>query len=83
MHLILRYANGQRAEALLLTMTANAMRVVLHCWNETVEYRRVSGRWVGDDGTKVSIEAMLPAAALEPAGDRGLTLAATGSGHGS
>jgi hypothetical protein len=82
MHLILRYANGHRAEALLLTMTAEAMRVVRHRSNDTVEYRNVAGRWVGDDGTRVSIDAMFPATALESIGHRGLTLAAGDSGRG-
>jgi hypothetical protein len=78
MHLILRYTNGHRADALLLTMTPDTMRVVLHRRNDTVEYRRISDRWAGDDGSRVSIEAMLAAAAVRPAGYRGLTLSAGG-----
>jgi hypothetical protein len=78
MHVILRYANGHRADALLLTMTLDAMRVVLHGSEETIEFHLVGGRWVGDDGTNVSIEAMLPAGAVQRAGDRGLTLVAGG-----
>jgi hypothetical protein len=76
MHLILRSANGRIIDALLLTMTADAMRVIVHDCNETLEYRRVADRWVGDDGASVSIEAMLPPAALQPVGARGLTLSA-------
>jgi hypothetical protein len=78
MHLILRFANGHRADALLLTMTSDAMRVIPHRRNDTVEYRQVAGRWIGDDGTRVTIEAMVPATAVQPAGDRGLTLSAGG-----
>jgi hypothetical protein len=76
MHLILRDANGQRAEALLLTMTQDVMRVVLRGGDETIEYRRAGPFWAGDDGTRVFIEAMLAAAEVQPVGDRGLTLAA-------
>ncbi len=82
MHLILRYANGHRAEALLLTMTAEAMRVVRHRQHDTVEYRCVHGRWVGDDGMRVTIEAMLPAGAIQSVGEDGLTLTAGNSGRG-
>jgi hypothetical protein len=78
MHLILRYSNGRRAEALLLSMTSETMRVILHRRDETLEFRLVAGRWIGDDGTRVSVEAMIPAGIVETAGDRGLTLRAGG-----
>jgi hypothetical protein len=76
MHLILRDANGQRAEALLLTMTPDVMRVVLPGCDETIEYCRAGPFWAGDDGSRVFIEALLPTAAVQPAGNRGLTLSA-------
>ena len=78
MHLILRYANGRRADALLLTMTGDAMRVVLRRRHDTVEFHRVASRWLGDDGSRVSIEAMLPAGRVEAVAPRGLTLSAGG-----
>jgi hypothetical protein len=78
MHLILRYANGRRTDALLLRMTETAMRLVLHGRDETVEYYYLDDRWVGDDGSRVSIEAMVPAGAMEAVGERGLTLSAGG-----
>jgi len=78
MHLIIRYGNGRRADALLLTMTADHMRLVLHGRDETIEYHRVNDRWIGDDGTRVAIEAMLPAGAIEAVGHGGLTLSAGG-----
>jgi len=81
MHLILRFADGHRAEALLLAKTANTMRVVLHGLNETVEFRNQSGLWVGDDGMRVTIEAMIPAVAVQLAGDQPLARAANGSGR--
>jgi hypothetical protein len=57
-------------------MTPDTMRVVLHSRNDTIEYHRISNRWAGDDGSRVSIDAMLPTAAVQPVGARGLTLAA-------
>jgi hypothetical protein len=57
-------------------MTQDAMRVVLHRSDETVEFQLVEGRWIGDDGSNVTIDAMLPAGAVQRAGNRGLTLAA-------
>lgn len=78
MHLILRYSNGQGTEALLLTMTPDTLRVILHRRNETIEYRLVSGRWSGDGGSRVAIEAMLPVTASAPPDAAGLTLAAGG-----
>ena len=75
MHLILRYANGHRTDALALVMTTEMMRVVMRRSNETIEFRRISDRWVGDNGTRVSIDAIV-SAALQPAANRGLTLAA-------
>ena len=60
MHLIIRFANGRRAEALLLTMTDDTLRVIMRAREETIEYRRVSDRWEGDDGSNVAIEALMP-----------------------
>ena len=79
MHLILRFANGRRAEALLLRMTETAMRLVVHGREETIEYTRVNSRWLGDDGSRVSIEAMIPAGIVEAVSPRGLTLSAGGA----
>jgi hypothetical protein len=57
-------------------MTLDSMRVVLHESDETIEFHLLDGRWVGDDGTRVSIDAMVPATAIRPVGNRGLTLSA-------
>jgi len=58
MHLILRYANGRRADTLLLRRDEATMRVILRGRNETVELTFISGRWFTEDGQAVSIEAM-------------------------
>jgi hypothetical protein len=77
MHWILRYTNGHGTDALLLTMTPDTMRVILHRCNETIEYRRVSGRWRATTAAVSPSRTMLPAA-VRRAGSRGLTLAGGG-----
>ena len=79
MYLILRYANGRRAEALLLTFAADSMRVVLRHGNETIGFRLASRRWVGDDGSRVTIEAMVPIQGMTASISRGRALSAGGA----
>ena len=59
MHLVLRYPDGRRADALLLRRDEAAMRIVLRGRNETIELRFVRGSWLTEDGERVSIEAIL------------------------
>jgi hypothetical protein len=59
MHLILQYSNGWRADALLLMLAGDKMRVALRGLNETVELQQICGRWLNEDGEPVSIEAIL------------------------
>ncbi len=59
MHLILRYPNGRRVEALVLLRGERVMRVAVRGRNETLEFRLVSNRWISEDGQRVSIEAVL------------------------
>lgn len=82
MHLILRYANGRRADALLLMLSADRMRLILHECNETLEYYRMSDRWVSEDGMRISIEAIVPATAEWLAGAPALALSAGGPASG-
>jgi len=65
MQLILRYGNGKRTEALLLSRSAGAMRVVIPGCKDTVELRSEGEQWADEEGLRVSIEAMVctPAAA--------------------
>jgi hypothetical protein len=68
MHMILRYQDGSRVEALLLSQESDRMRVAIHGRNDTLELRLVRERWVDDDGQKVSIEAIVAArSGVEPA----------------
>jgi len=59
MHLILRYPNGRRVDALLLMRTDTLMRVILRGQNETLELKKVKGSWVAEDQQRVAIEAIL------------------------
>jgi hypothetical protein len=59
MHIILRYPNGKRVDALLLCREQDQMRVMVHGRNDTLELEFIRDRWVDDDGQKVSIEAMV------------------------
>jgi hypothetical protein len=59
MRLILRYANGMRTEALLLSESAGAMRVTIPGCNDTLEFSVEGEHWVDEQGQRASIEAML------------------------
>ena len=59
MHLILRYLDGTRLDALMLSFQNNLMRVVIPGRNETEELEFVYDRWVDEDGKRICLEAML------------------------
>ena len=59
MHLILSYATGRRAEAILLAASPGRMRVVVKRLNDTIELRQEEGRWFSDDGEPVEIESWI------------------------
>ena len=59
MHIILRYPDGSRISALLLSEQRERLRVTMPGRTDTVELKLVRERWVDDDGRKVSIEAMI------------------------
>jgi hypothetical protein len=59
MHLILRYLDGTRTDALLLSFHNNVMRVVVRGRNETQELEFVYDRWVDEEGQRICLEAML------------------------
>lgn len=61
MHLILRYSNGRRLDALLLSLREDSMRIAVHGRNETLELEFVYDRWISEEGQRVSIEAILMA----------------------
>jgi hypothetical protein len=67
MRLILRYANGRRTEALLLSRSEGTMRVTVPGCNDTLEFRSDGEHWTDERGRRVSIEAMLAQPVVESA----------------
>lgn len=59
MLLVLRYPNGTRVDALLLSRETDRLRVALHGRNDTIELQLVFESWMDEDGRRVSIEAIL------------------------
>jgi hypothetical protein len=68
MRLILRYSNGKRTEALLLSRSAGAMRVTVPGRSDTLEFRGAGEHWTDEVGRRVSIEAMLAQPEMVAAG---------------
>jgi hypothetical protein len=59
MHVILRYPDAKRVDALLLSREPERLRLAIHGRTDALELRLVRERWVDDDGQKVSIEALV------------------------
>src|SRR6266516_91097 len=62
--MIIRYTNGQKFEAVLLSRTENVMRVALKGSDDVVVLNDVNGSWVTDDcePVEVSFAWEIPAA---------------------
>lgn len=58
MLLILRYQNGVRVNAILLTASHDLIRVVIPDCIDTIEFRLKKKRWISDEGCVAEIEAM-------------------------
>ncbi len=67
MHMILRYPNGRRVDALLLTISPESMRAAVHERNETLEFQKLGDFWLTEKGERISIEAMIAAEVGQPA----------------
>ena len=59
MHTLLSFSDGRRVDALLLSASADRLRVVIPGRGDTVEFRLVEGRWISDRGVPVEIGALL------------------------
>ena len=62
MLMTIRYQNGARAEAVVLTADNERMRVVIDSQRDTMELRRVDACWYTEDGAEIEIEALIPLA---------------------
>jgi hypothetical protein len=58
MLLILRYENGMRVNAILLTASQDRIRVIIPNCTDTTEFRLKKRRWISDDGCVAEIEAV-------------------------
>lgn len=67
MRMTIRYQNGVRAEAVLLAAGRDRMRVAVDSQGDTIELQKADTAWRTEDGTEVSIEAMIPLAGLDVA----------------
>ena len=62
MLMTIRYQNGPRAEAVVLTADNERMRVVIDSQRDTMELRKVDACWYTEDGAEIEIEALIPLA---------------------
>jgi len=62
MLMTIRYQNGLRAEAVVLTADNERMRVVIDPQRDTIELRKVDACWYTEDGAEIEIEALIPLA---------------------
>jgi hypothetical protein len=61
MHLILRYSNGRRVDALLLTIGPESLRAAVRERNETLEFLRIGDYLLGEAGERIAIDAIIAA----------------------
>jgi hypothetical protein len=59
MHTIILYANGRRADGIILSVSKDIMRVVVERKADTVELRRAGGVWTADDGSRIEFESLV------------------------
>ena len=59
MSILVTLASNRTAEAVMLAVHENSMRIVLPGAEDTVELTRANGVWFAEDNTPVSLEALL------------------------
>ena len=59
MYTILRNSNGQWEDGLILSASADVIRMILRCQGDTAEFRRVFGEWTAEDGSTVELESLI------------------------
>lgn len=60
MRIMLQYQNGLRAEAVLLAINGDRMRIIIGSDRETTEMNRVGEGWSTEAGEPIEIDALLP-----------------------
>ena len=62
MLMTIRFQNGLRAEAVVLTADNERMRVVIDSQRDTIELRKLDACWYTEDLAEIEIEALIPLA---------------------
>jgi hypothetical protein len=58
--MLIQRANGCRAEAILLALNKNQMRVMIAGESDAVELTILNGCWVDEYGDTIELEALMP-----------------------
>lgn len=58
MHLIISFADGHRAEAIVLAVSADRMRITMPEYEDAMELRLRDGAWMTEDQRPVELEAL-------------------------
>jgi hypothetical protein len=61
MYTLMVLGGGQQVDALLLSASAERLRVVMPGRSDTVEFRLIEGRWTSESGEHVDVGAILAA----------------------
>jgi hypothetical protein len=59
MYTLMVLGGGRQVDALLLSASAEWLRVVMPGRADTTEFRLVEGRWTSEDGERVDVGAIL------------------------
>ena len=58
MYLQIGFSDGRSVKAVLLNASADRMRVALEDCADATELTLIDGRWIDEDGTEVSLDAV-------------------------
>jgi hypothetical protein len=64
MYTLLIYPGGSQVDALLLSASADRLRLVIRGRADTVELQRIDGRWVSESGVTVEVGALIANSAV-------------------
>jgi hypothetical protein len=59
MYTLMVLGGGRQVDALLLSASAERLRVVMPGRSDTLEYRLIEGRWTSESGEHVEVGAIL------------------------
>jgi hypothetical protein len=59
MYTVIVLPGGRQVDALLLSATADRLRVVMPGQGDTAEFKLIEGRWISENGGRVELGAIL------------------------